>query len=119
MSVGDGGMEALDLLRRVAAEAYGDGDTEPREPKQRVSIDEAIRQAEIAGPLTRKRKQQIRARLAELRLRWDSADGLADWLKASPHWEWYGTLTFRDCQSLEYPARTGRRACCGVSSHGP
>ena len=30
MSVGDGGMESLDLLRRVAAEAYGDGDTEPR-----------------------------------------------------------------------------------------
>ena len=30
MSVGEGGMEALDLLRRVAAEAYGDGDKEPK-----------------------------------------------------------------------------------------
>ena len=26
-------------------------------------------------------------------------------MKASPHWEWYGTLTFRDCQSLEYATR--------------
>lgn len=99
---GDGGYRSLALLWRVML--AGDAASDEGREKARVPVEEAVRAAQVVGRLTRRQQRQLEARVTGLRLQWDAADALAEWLRITP-WEWYGTLTFLDCRDAAYAAR--------------
>jgi hypothetical protein len=102
--VSDGGLESLRKLWLVQHA----GRAEPTDEPEYVPPEQAVREAEVLAPLPAHLRRRMLSRLVELRLRFDSADALADWLRRGD-WEWYGTLTFRDCRDPAYAMRVWRK----------